>query len=154
VNQFGTLFLDVLAPTTLLVPTAKNLFDVPAVPPLSGVDHFLCHAVQPPRGATAFEALPGVRIEDQFGARSVDLIAPTRLCAPADKNGEAPDAPQHLQHLLCYQAQLSPLVVQPADGTDTLPQVVPQSFQSPVPAIYTNNQFGAERMTAVDVAEL
>jgi microsomal dipeptidase-like Zn-dependent dipeptidase len=154
VNQFGTLYLDVLAPNTLLVPTAKNLFESPDPPLLAGVDHFLCHAVQRPRGAAAFEPVPGVRVEDQFGSRRVDLIAPTRLCAPADKNGEGPDAPQHREHLLCYQAELSPLVVQPAAGTDGPPDVVAPLFQSPASAIYTNNQFGPDGMTAIDVEEL
>src|SRR4029453_8779406 len=134
--------------------TAKNLFESPDPPLLAGVDHFLCHSVQRPRGAAAFEPVPGVRVEDQFGSRRVDLIAPTPLCAPADKNGEAPDAPQHREHLLCYQAELSPLVVQPAAGTDGPPDVIAPLFQSPASAIYTNNQVGPDGMAALDVEEL
>jgi microsomal dipeptidase-like Zn-dependent dipeptidase len=154
VNQFGTAFVDVLAPSALLVPSAKNLSGTPAAPLLPAVDHFLCHAIQLPRGAAPFAAIPGVRVEDQFGARVVDVLAPTRLCAPADKNGEAPAAPRHPEHLMCYQVQLSPRVVQPPDGVDAPPDLVSQPFESPADAIYTNDQFGPAAMQAVDVAEL
>lgn len=154
VNQFGTLFLDVLAPTTLLVPAAKNLAGAPPAPALPAVDHFLCHPVQRPRGAAPFVPVPRVRVEDQFGTRLVDVLAPTRLCAPADKNGEAPAAPRHPAHLLCYQAQLSPRVVQPPEGGERPPDVVPVPFEPPADAIWTNDQFGAEVMQAVDVEEL
>ncbi len=154
VNQFGTLYLDVLAPTALLVPTAKNLSETPAAPSLPAVDHFLCHAVQRPRGAAPFDPIPGVRIEDQFGTRVVDVIAPTRLCAPADKNGEAPSAPRHPQHLMCYQVVLSPLVIQPPESMDGPPDLASVQFESPVDAVYTNNQFGPGVMQLVDVAEL
>ncbi|MGD9765701.1 MAG: LamG-like jellyroll fold domain-containing protein [Candidatus Binatia bacterium] len=153
VNQFGTLFLDVLAPTAVLVPTAKNLTSVPAAPRAPAVDHFLCHPVQRPRGAPPFTPVPGVRVADQFGARLIDLIAPTRLCAPADKRGEDPGAPGHAEHLLCYRAQLSPRVIQ-SSGGEAPPTVIPQAFESPVAAIYTNDQFGPETMQMVDVDEL
>src|SRR4029453_3129270 len=124
VNQFGTLLVEVLAPDTLLVPTAKNLSGEPESPALPAVDHFLCHPVQRPRGAPPFAPLPGVRVEDQFGSRLVDVRAPPRLCAPADKNNEEPDAPEHLDHLMCYQVQLSPLVIQPPAGMEAPPQIV------------------------------
>ncbi len=152
-NQFGTLFLDVLSPTALFVPTAKNLSAIPAAPPAPAVDHFLCHPVQRPRGAPPFEPIPGVRVADQFGARRIDVLEPTRLCAPADKRGEDPGAPQHGAHLLCYRAQLSPLVVQ-SPGGEGPPTVIAQTFQSPVAAAYTNDQFGPERLQLVDVEEL
>jgi microsomal dipeptidase-like Zn-dependent dipeptidase len=118
------------------------------------VDHFLCHAIQPPRGAAPFTPIPAVRIEDQFGSRLVDVIAPTRLCAPANKRNEDPSAPGHPEHLLCYQVQLSPHVVQPPAGSEGPPQLIPPTFQSPAAAIYTNNQFGPEGLAAVDVDEL
>lgn len=153
VNQFGTLFVDVLAPSRLLVPSAKNLDEPPAAPLLPAVDHFLCHGVQLPRGAAPFEPIPGVRVEDQFGARTVDVIAPTRLCAPADKNGEAPTAPRHDAHLMCYQVQLAPRITQP-DGGEGPPDVILPLFESPAGAIYTNNQFGPEGLQLVDVEEL
>jgi hypothetical protein len=154
VNQFGTLFVDVLAPSELLVPTAKNLSDTPEKPRSPAVDHFLCHGVQAPRGAPAFAPIPAVRVEDQFGARLVDVIAPTRLCAPADKNGEAPAAPRHPDHLMCYQVALSPLVIQPPEGQEGPPDLASVPFESPVDAVYTNNQFRPEVMQLVDVDEL
>jgi microsomal dipeptidase-like Zn-dependent dipeptidase len=154
VNQFGTFFFDVLEPTALLVPTAKNLSGTPDAPAPTAVDHFLCHPVQRPRGAPPFEPIPGVRVEDQFGSRLVDVLEPTRLCAPADKGGEEPDAPRHLDHLMCYQVQLSPLVIQPIIGMEGPPEVIAPLFQSPVAAVHTNNQFGAESLTFIDVDEL
>ena len=154
VNQFGTLIVDALAPTTLLVPAAKSLTDPPAAPALPAVDHFLCHPVQPPRGAAPFAPVPGVRVEDQFGARRVDVLAPTRLCAPADKNGEAPAAPRHAPHLLCYAVRRSPLVVQPPDGTDGPPDVVEEPFASPAEAIHVADQFGPAALQLVEVTEL
>lgn len=153
-NQFGTLFLDVLPADALLVPTAKNLTGVPDAPLRPAVDHFLCHLVQAPRGQPPFAPIPGVRVEDQFGTRLVDVLAPTRLCAPADKNGEAPDAPAHAEHLLCYAVQLSPLVIQLPDGVEGPPDAIAPPFVSPAAALYTNNQFGPETMEAVDVEEL
>src|SRR4029453_3283957 len=154
VNQFGTLLVEVLAPDTLLVPTAKNLSGEPESPALPAVDHFLCHPVQRPRGAPPFTPVLGVRVEDQFGARVVDVIAPTRLCAPGQKNHEEPEAPEPLDHLICYQVQLSPLVIQPAAGMEGPPQIVPPTVQSPVEAIHTHNQFGVEDLTLIDVDEL
>ncbi len=154
VNQFGSLLVEVLAPNALLVPTAKNLSASPAAPHPAVVDHFLCHAIQLPRGAAPFAPIPAVRVEDQFGARLIDVLAPTRLCAPANKRGEDPGAPQHTPHLMCYAVRLSPRVIQPAAGTDTPPEVVPQTFPGPVGPLYTNNQFGAETLNLVDVDEL
>ncbi|MEO8602010.1 MAG: LamG-like jellyroll fold domain-containing protein [bacterium] len=154
VNQFGSLLVEVLAAEALLVPSAKNLSAPPAAPRAAQVDHFLCHGVQLPRGAAPFAPIPGVQVEDQFGTRLIDVLAPTRLCAPADKRGEAPDAPQHAAHLMCYAVRLSPRVIQPSAETDAPPQVVPQTFQGPVGPVYTNNQFGADTFNLVDVDEL
>jgi len=46
-------------------------------------------------------------VQDQFGTVMLDLLKPIRLCAPANKNGEDPTAPQHLFHLLCYKTKNS-----------------------------------------------
>ncbi|MDX2169769.1 MAG: LamG-like jellyroll fold domain-containing protein [Deltaproteobacteria bacterium] len=154
VNQFGSLTLEVLAPSALLVPTAKNLSSTPPAPRPPAVDHFLCHDVQFPRGAPPFTPILGVQVEDQFGLRVVDLLAPTRLCAPADKRGEAPDAPRHGAHLLCYAAHLSPRVIQPPEGSEGPPEIVDEPFVPPLDPLYTNNQFGAATLTLTDVDEL
>ena len=40
------------------------------------------------------------------GTVSLTLTKITKLCTPVNKNGEDPTAPQHVGHLVCYQAKL------------------------------------------------
>jgi hypothetical protein len=47
-----------------------------------------------------------VAITDQFGTQSYTLKKITKLCTPVNKNGEDATAPQHVGHLVCYQAKL------------------------------------------------
>ena len=102
-DQFGSLTLDVVKPLTLQVPTAKSLSAPPPAPVDPAPDHFQCYRVRTASGAPRFVPRPGVAIEDQFGARTVTVKKPKRLCVPANKNGEAPGAETHPDHLLCYQ---------------------------------------------------
>src|SRR5262249_49496692 len=59
-------------------------------------DHFQCYEVKP----KAFAAVPNVSVQDQFGQRTETVRFPDRLCAPADKRDEFPDAPSHPEHLI------------------------------------------------------
>ena len=120
VDQFGSLFLDVTAIDRLFVPTAKSLTAPP--PPLADptTDHFDCYKVRKTKGTASF-APRTVTVEDQFGTVTVSLKRPFRLCAPVDKNGEAPGAETHPVHLLCYKA-----------ASTAFPTLTP----------FTNNQFG------------
>jgi hypothetical protein len=108
VNQFGTTFVDVVRPTALLVPSGKSLVGPPASAS-AFLDHFTCYKVRRSRGTAKFQRVPGVKVEDQFfppptGAL-VDVIKPTMLCAPTNKNGENPGAEDHPDHLLCYKVR-------------------------------------------------
>jgi hypothetical protein len=105
VNQFGTVVVDVLNPAFLLVPASKSLTATP--PPLVGptVDHFQCYKVKRSQGTPKFTKISGVAAADQFGSYTVDLVRPRWLCAPANKAGEDPTAPSHVQHLLCYKTR-------------------------------------------------
>ncbi len=123
-NQFGTFVLDVVKPDLLLVPSAKSLTSTPPAPTAPAVDHFKCYKV-----ARARAHINGVKVDDQFGTLSLDVRKPTRLCIPADKNGEGIQDSAAL--LLCYRARVHP-------GTP--------GFVPPSGPVFTNNQFGT--MTA------
>jgi hypothetical protein len=123
VNQFGSVTVDVIKPTSLLVPTAKSLTGPPS--PLGAfVDHFACYKVEPSRhngdddneNGEGHRGLRGqdegkengshgstVTVETQFETVEVDVRQPRELCAPADKNRENPGAENHADHLLCYE---------------------------------------------------
>jgi hypothetical protein len=69
-------------------------------PPLR---HFQCSEVKP----FTFVS-PGTRtIEDQFGRLTLSVVKPIALCAPADKRGEDPTAPDDPEHLLTYKVRSS-----------------------------------------------
>jgi hypothetical protein len=99
VDQFGTLFVDVTRPDLLMVPSSKD--GVPQQPPL---DHFQCYKVKRSRGTPKFVKRT-VTIANQFETTTLLLKGPYRLCAPADKNGEDPTAPDHPDHLTCYKTK-------------------------------------------------
>jgi len=101
-NAFGTVRLDATRLVRLLVPSLKSHSSTP--PPLANppIDHFTCYAVERSRGEPKFTPIPNVLVEDQFGPKVVDVVAPSLLCLPADKNGEDPGAQNHPGHLLCY----------------------------------------------------
>ncbi len=106
-NQFGTVQLDLVRRTFLLVPTAKNPLGV-TIPPLgpnSGLDHFQCYLVRRSSGAPRFTKVVGLPAVDQFGSHAMDLLRPRYFCAPANKAGENPGAQNHTQSLLCYKAR-------------------------------------------------
>jgi hypothetical protein len=106
VNQFGTILLDVIRAMNVMVPSAKSLAaPAPPAPVNPGVDHFQCYKVRVSTGASRFHKIVGVKVDDQFGTGTFDLLEPMRLCAPADKNNENPGAEAHPDHLLCYKVK-------------------------------------------------
>ncbi len=146
-NQLGPLSLQISKPDSLLVPSAKVPGDGGATPlGPTGVDHFKCYKAKVAKAKRGEPILPvftrtTVAVTDQFGGpRTFDLKKPTRLCAPANKNGEDPAAPSHPDHLVCYQAKL-------AKQTPKQPKLVPQ-------VVSTTNQFGAEVVRAKSLVEL
>ena len=107
-NQFGDIKLDTVKPDVLMVPTLKTLA-LPGPGPLTNptVDHFQCYKVKRSKGSPKFQKILGVKVQDQFGTATLDLLKPVRLCAPANKNHEDSTAPQHPFHLLCYKTKNS-----------------------------------------------
>jgi hypothetical protein len=121
-NQFGTVKVDVVRRTHLLVPSSKSLVSQPPPLPPGTLDHFQCYLVKRSIGAPRFVPVRGVGAEDQFGSHAVDLLRPRYLCVPANKQNEDPTAPSHPGTLLCYKARHPGRF-----GTDTT---------------FINNQFG------------
>jgi trimeric autotransporter adhesin len=81
-----------------------------------------------------------VTITDQFGVVIFDVTKPTRLCNPANKNGEDPSASGHAGHLVCY-------AVRPARISPSQPKFLKR-------VVSTANQFGAEVLQVRRAAEL
>src|SRR5262245_46149415 len=99
-DQFGTLQLDAIRPDFLMVPASKD-----GVQQQDPLDHFQCYKAKRSRGAPKF-AKRTVSVQNQFeGPTTLQVIKPMRLCAPANKNGEDPTAPQHPDHLICYKVK-------------------------------------------------
>jgi hypothetical protein len=79
-------------PTITITPT-------PGVTP-EPLNHFVCHQTR----KVSVPLLENVLLTDvEFGANMVAVKKITRLCAPASKNGEDPDAPLDEEHLAGYQ---------------------------------------------------
>lgn len=131
VNQCGEVVVTLKKPTSLLVPTAKDL-DVPIAPPNAaahGVDHFLCYKATPQKKFSDGKEAPvlpkgtQVDVADQFQGRRYDLKKPEWLCNPTSKSGDPallagpqkgspfPLEPAQIRnpstHLLCYKAKRS-----------------------------------------------
>ncbi|MBI3247098.1 MAG: hypothetical protein HYZ50_11400 [Deltaproteobacteria bacterium] len=137
-NQFGSLQVDTLKPDRLLVPTAKSLSG-PVPAPTPGIDHFKCYSVRVTPGTPKFLKDMQVFAVDQFQQPTLyDIVKPTRLCAPVNKENESPGVETHAAHLMCYQ-------VKAARG---------QPKHMRVPNIYTNNQFGPELLDTTKEEEL
>jgi hypothetical protein len=131
-NQFGPQLMDLSKPDLFLVPSAKDLVQIPA--PLPGppaLDHFKCYKVR----RTKLRAT-GIAVEDQFGAGTVDIKKPAHLCLPTDKNGEG--VVNAAQGMLCYKVKRS---------RDSAP------FNRPSP-FFVDNQFGPTTEEVSDVREL
>ncbi len=95
-------------PTRTATPTVTATPTTPASPtPTStaapgALGSFECYAVDREKVA----AISGVSIGDGFGdSGTADLRRPTRLCAPADRAGTDPSAPDAAGHLLGYELQ-------------------------------------------------
>jgi len=63
------------------------------------LNHFQCYDVRRPSAPS----VTGVSLVDEFGAGTVEVRDMKRLCAPVNKNGEDPNAPSAVDHLVGYQ---------------------------------------------------
>ena len=141
------LMVKLAAEDRLLVPTSKVLGTGGNQNPLpAGLDHFKCYKIavaKAPHGQPSFPKFSpatDVKVEDQFETRFFDLKKPTRLCNPADKNGEDSGAPAHAGHLVCYRAKLT--------------KTTPKQDKAARTLVSTDNQLGPEVQQTVGVEEL
>ncbi len=106
-------------PTETATPTTTATTTATPTPPPP--DHFQCFEIhRAPRNE------PGVSLVDQFGASTVTIKRAKRICAPASKNGENPDAVTDLGHLTSY----------------TIKQTSPR-FSGALKGVTVTNQFGS-----------
>jgi len=96
-NQFGSQRLRTKKSERLCVPSLKYKRK-PTKNAVTFTDHFHCYSVR----KSGFEQRT-VKVEDQFGARRMEVKRPWRLCNPAQKNDEASAHP--VQHLVCYRVE-------------------------------------------------
>jgi hypothetical protein len=83
--------------TPVATPTRTSTPTVAATAtPQPGLDHFQCYELHGRRLNTQ------VSLVDAFGSTTPVARHAKRLCAPADKNGEDPAAPNDLDHLTGY----------------------------------------------------
>jgi hypothetical protein len=106
VDQFhpNGVFVKILKPSVLLVPTVKSLSAPPALPDSFVTDHFQCYKGQ----FGNFVPVPGVTIQDQFGTTTVKVFHPLFFCPAVNKNHETPSAPKSDRALVCYKLQIAP----------------------------------------------
>jgi hypothetical protein len=100
VDVFGPLTIDLIRPTVLLVPTAKDLKGPPPPSPVPGVDHFECYQVKGGRRRTP------IFILDQFGEVEAAVKKPLWFCPAVSKNNEPTVDLDN--NLLCYQLRTKP----------------------------------------------
>src|SRR5262249_25661015 len=75
--------------------------------PQPTIDHFQCYRTKRSQGAPRFVKITAT-VSDQLESNvTITLVKPYRLCVPANKNGESPDAPNHAELLLCYRSKSS-----------------------------------------------
>jgi hypothetical protein len=126
VDAFGTMTVDLLKPERLLVPTAKSLVTPPTAPSSPVTDHFTCYKMRTSPHTPKFVPHLASVVSDQFGALSVNVLKPKKLCVATNVSNTEPGADTHAEHLVCYQAKL-------------------QSTFTPLRA-YTANEFGNETL--------
>lgn len=169
---------------SLLVPSGKDLTMPATAPTESmhDLDHLLCYQVQQQRRLSSGPALPafprGIQIDgaDQFQIRRYDLRRITRLCQPVVKSGSpvflagpqkgSPKSitPSTIRHperfLVCYRAARSlKQITQNGCGPLTpgdpgTPIVPPQQTHQRRIGIFTDNQFGPERLDSLTEVEV
>ena len=101
-DQFGSVHVDIRKVNRLTVPTHKSLSGPASAVTNPVNDHFTCYKVRRTRDFPRFVERT-ITSQDQFGALTVTLKRPLELCAPTNKNGEDPSAPNHPDFLLCYK---------------------------------------------------
>jgi hypothetical protein len=136
-TELGLLAVDTTKPDRLLVPAAKDLAEPPAPPAEPAFDHLKCYKVKPSKGFPKLPKGTTAQVADQFAAaRTFAVKKPSRLCVPADKNGEGVQHPD--VGLACFKAA-------PAKG---------QPKHEKRAGVFLAQQFGVEQLDTVKEEEL
>jgi hypothetical protein len=130
-NALGSFVVEVLRPTRLLVPSAKNLAAPP--PPLSPsvlLDHFECYRVRGagPKGSRS------ITMQDQFVTAGEKIMQIQQLCVPVDDGGGITNP---AVKLTCYRTKY------------TGPR-----FRGPGTPVFVNDEFGAATLEVSHGEEL
>lgn len=73
-----------------------------------GLDEFLCYkAKRDKRAATTFVPLVDVPLEDEFWRIDIGAKTMKTVCAPTNRDGRAPTAPNHDDYLVTYKVKAS-----------------------------------------------
>lgn len=134
VDEFGPLLVDVLKPSSFLVPTTASETAPPAAP-TPETDHLTCYKIRVSKGTPRFRPLRGAIVEDGFGPLAVDVRKPTLFCAPTNPENEAPGAESHAAHLTCYKARA-------------------RSVFAPRTGVHAHNGFGPETLDLLGVSDV
>lgn len=169
-DRLGTIFVDTVKPESLLVPTAMDLAVSPPPPDSEqhAVDHYACYTVKVARG-TPFPKDRQITVEGTAFAplpRRYLVKKPTRLCLPADADGEDR---RHPDHLLCYRVKAARgrcAVGSPVNagggctkeaicgGNDATSFCAEQGKLDPVAGVRAANRFGAEQIDVTRESEI
>jgi hypothetical protein len=122
----GGLHLVLTKASHILVSSVSDPDVTPPLPESFQTDHFECYGAKVAKGAAKFHPVPGVTLRDEFGSLTVVVTKPKFLCTPVNLNGQTPDAADHPQQEMCYEAKLM--------GTPFARMY----------GIHTNNEFGPE----------
>jgi hypothetical protein len=117
-NATGFDFLFAIGPTLIQNIVEIRALGVQFYTVLAHLHHFQCYRAR----TTGFNKMP-ITLADRFGTRSVTVRKPVDLCAPADKNGEDPEAPDSPFFLTSYKIS----------GSGPFTQIAP---------VHAENQFG------------
>jgi cysteine-rich repeat protein len=106
-DQFGPHAVTIVKPVALFEPSAQAPASIGGVGLVdtTGVDRFECYRTTRPSGTPRLAPIRDVVVNDQFGTGRYDLTKITKVCTPANENGEDPTAPDHQAHLVCYRAK-------------------------------------------------
>jgi hypothetical protein len=122
-------FLNLIGPTLIQNIVSPAALGVQLFTILADVDHFQCYRAR----TTGFSPVP-ITLADRFGNRSATVRSAIDLCAPADKNGEDPDAVDSPGFLTSYKIS-APGPFHPVTGVSAVNQFGPVTLNVTKPKV-------------------
>jgi hypothetical protein len=122
-------FLNLIGPTLIQNIVSPAALGVQLFTILADVDHFQCYRAR----TTGFSPVP-ITLSDRFGNRSAMVRSAIDLCAPADKNGEDPDAVDSPGFLTSYKIS-APGAFQQVTGVTAVNQFGPVTLNVKKPKV-------------------